>query len=109
MKTNVRSTSLDTYREINESGLTERTTEQILECLRAHGRLTRSQVSSYTGLNINQVTGRVKEMLKQKRLHEDDEKIICPITGYHAKRIYIISIKSDVKLDYIDGQMTMIF
>jgi len=48
-------------------------------------------------------------MLKQKRLHENDEKIICPITGYPAKRIYITSIRSDVKLDYIDGQMTMIF
>ncbi len=76
----VRTTSLEAYEAIKQSGITGQQSIKILKWLADNGTASRSQVSVGTGIAINAVCGRVNELIKLNMIQEGD-KIKCPVSG----------------------------
>lgn len=80
MKTNVRSTSLDAYHEIESNGKVGKQSSTILNHL-SYGRdYSLQEISKITGYPINVVSGRVND-LKKMNLLAHGLKRPCSITG----------------------------
>lgn len=85
----MRQTSLSAYRQMQDSGRIIETTEQILFALMANPEgLTRRELEDKTGLRINQISGRVKELINSKRVVEDGKRA-CRITG---NTVFVVKI-----------------
>jgi hypothetical protein len=65
-----RASSRNAYRRIHTDGTAERTTVIILDYVEAHPGCTRREIEDGTGLRSAQVSGRVNEMLHDKRIEE---------------------------------------
>lgn len=77
----VRTTSASAYRRMQNNGRLFRATEEIFSALSvAPEPMTRRELEAATGLRINQISGRVKELLLQGRIVEDGRRR-CKITG----------------------------
>lgn len=78
----VRTSSAEANRRIHANGRSDECTAKILVALTNHpGGTSRRALEDYTGLRANQITGRVNELIKQKRVAESAHKFTCPITG----------------------------
>lgn len=89
MKTNVKSSSRDTYRAIHSNGVAVRTTEMIIKCLKRYKKLTRAQIAHYTGLGMHQVSGRVNELIARGVVEDTGKVEKCPLTGYNAVKVHM--------------------
>lgn len=77
----IRCTSADAYRRICDNGRSDQTTAMIIAALKRHpAGLTRREIEDETGLRVNQVAGRVRELLDQGRAKEINRRP-CRITG----------------------------
>lgn len=77
----MRQTSLSAYHQMQQSGRLLETTEMILFALMRHPEgLTRRELEDETGLRVNQIAGRVREMLDKGRVIEDGQRA-CSVTG----------------------------
>lgn len=77
----MRQTSLSAYHQMQQSGRLLETTEMILFALMRHPEgLTRRELEEETGLRINQIAGRVNEMLRRGRVVENGKRP-CRVTG----------------------------
>ena len=77
----VRTASAAAYREIATNGIQASATELILATVSDAEGMTRKEISRATGLEINQVAGRVNEMVKSGQLKEGEHKRKCRVTG----------------------------
>lgn len=73
-------TSLWAYQEIKSEGKLGPLQERVLDFLKDYGAATNSEISERTGIKINVLTPRTKE-LREKGLVEEWKKDYCPITG----------------------------
>jgi len=81
MSGGVRETSIQALREIQGNGRGTQATDKILEVLQRNPwGLTRREIEARTGLRGNQVSGRVRELIEQKRAKEDGQRV-CSVTG----------------------------
>lgn len=79
-------TSRVRYHELVATGDVSRQQAELLSYMQPGNDYTRAELSQITGLMINCVTGRVKELLDDGKLEEQDgEKRRCGVTGYTAK------------------------
>jgi predicted transcriptional regulator len=77
----IRETSSIAYKEIYQEGIADTQKERILNLLtESNTPLSRREICKYTGYDINAVSGRVNELLKESRVREY-EKRKCNITG----------------------------
>lgn len=77
----MRTTSLKALQKLTDSGKREYNSLLIAKVLKRYKKgLTRREIEEKTGLRPNQVSGRVFEMIKQKRLSESGVRK-CRITG----------------------------
>lgn len=82
MKTKVRNTSREAYREIEAEGLTGTQKRQIYLCLETVDKpLSRREISKYLGLETSSVAARVNAMIEDGHLEEIPKAMPCPITG----------------------------
>jgi len=88
----VKDTSLAAYWSEKLHGRVSRQQAIILEELATYGGATRSELSIETGLAINVVCGRVKELLMSGHIAEC-EKVQDERTG---KRVYVLRLASEV-------------
>jgi len=81
----VAETSFTALRKIEADGTMVGSVGKIIDLLacRPDG-LTRREIEELTGLRPNQVSGRVRELIKQKRVVENRHRA-CSITGNEAK------------------------
>jgi len=83
----MKQTSLQSYKKLNK----EKSVKKILKTLsRNRSGLTRNEISRYGGLTINNVCGRINELIQQER--------VCEVTGtrrdiFTNRRNEIINIK----------------
>jgi DNA-binding MarR family transcriptional regulator len=76
----IRQTSLDAFKELNESGKLGMQEQVIYDKLAQHGEpLTLQEISRATGISINAVSGRVNG-LKKKQLLQECAKRKCLLT-----------------------------
>lgn len=76
-----RTTSANAYHAMERNGRLFETTQMILDALNnCPDGMTRREIEQATGLRINQVAGRVNEMLKRGILKEGERRK-CSITG----------------------------
>ena len=76
----IRDTSLEAFRELNESGQLGLQEQKIYDQIARHGEpLTLQEIAKATGIGINAVSGRVNG-LKKKNLLEECEKRKCHLT-----------------------------
>lgn len=77
----IRTSSAQALHDLTESGKRDRNTIRIYEMVKSVPEgMTRREIEECTGLRTNQVTGRVREMLNQKKLAEGVMRK-CSITG----------------------------
>ena len=71
-----RQTSFEAYNSIISDGTVQTQQKQIISLLRMYpDGFTRQELKDYLNMNINAVTGRVKELLEKDVLAEDGKKI----------------------------------
>ncbi len=71
-----RQTSIEAYNSIISDGTVQTQQKQIISLLRMYpDGFTRQELRSYLNMNINAVTGRVKELLEKEVLVEDGKKV----------------------------------
>lgn len=75
MKTNVRETSLKSYDAILADGTAATQAGRVLAYVRRNPGASRGDIERGTGIRINAVCGRVKELLEDGALFETREKI----------------------------------
>lgn len=79
-------TSRQRYHELVETGDVSRQQVELMSFMRPGWDYTRAELSRISGLMINCVTPRVKELIDAGKLAEDpEEKRKCGVTGYTAK------------------------
>lgn len=73
----VRETSRNAYDALRESGRMGESYETIMSAVKRRPKrgVTRKELEGLTGFGANQVSGRVKELLKRKRLREDGVRV----------------------------------
>jgi predicted HTH transcriptional regulator len=86
--TNVRATSKAAYLEEVEKGTTSANRNKLLRKVAENPGVTRSELSSCTGIPINVVTPRIRELLDAGTLKEDGCKK-DPLTKKSANLLYI--------------------
>lgn len=82
----VAETSIAAYNGLKDSGSLGKQKRQVLAAILPGARYTRSELSDITGLPINCVTGRVRELIDEGRL-EDCVPRQCRITKHTAKTV----------------------
>lgn len=83
----IRTTSAAAYRRMQDNGRLFGATEEIVAALsRAPEPMTRREIEHVTGLRINQVSGRVRELLEHGRIVEDSRRR-CKITGNEVNTV----------------------
>lgn len=89
MKTNVKPTSRKSHKINIDGQLYRPAEEKIVRALRgAVAPLTRTELELITGLRINQITGRVNDLVARKLAKIAGQKI-CPITGREVEGVLI--------------------
>lgn len=95
----VRETSIQALHTIQGNGRAVRATDKILQALKANPwGLTRREIEARTGLRTNQVSGRVRELLNQKRAMEDGQRV-CSITGSMVNVVRLAPAQETVEDD----------
>lgn len=74
MKTKMRQTSLNTYRDITETGLTGDRQREVYEVLKADN-LTNLEIASSLNLPINCITGRTNELVNMGFIEKKGKRI----------------------------------
>jgi predicted transcriptional regulator len=75
MKTRMRQTSLNTYKDITETGLTGDRQKQVYEIIQKEQPLTNLEVSNFLNLPINCITGRVNELVQMGFIEKKGKRI----------------------------------
>ena len=76
----IASTSIEAYRDIQETGKSQKQVDIILDCLLSNKRpLTGREIQQKTDLDINAISGRLNEMKAVGLVHTCGKKK-CPIT-----------------------------
>jgi predicted HTH transcriptional regulator len=90
MKTNVKQTSRESHR-VNIAGMLYRPAEtEIIHALKAAPTpLTRSELEKITGLRINQIAGRVNDLIARNLVKIVGRKT-CPITGRDVEGVMLV-------------------
>ena len=71
----IRQTSIQAYKDINQDGTSDTQRLAILKFLRRYSDgLTRNEISRMLDIPINAVCGRVKELLKFCSIYEDNKR-----------------------------------
>jgi len=83
MKTKMQDTSLKAYQEIKPK-LNEKQELVYRVLVKAEKSLTNSELACAIGWSINRVTGRMNELVNEKKLVVQDKKRMCSITGRTA-------------------------
>ena len=76
----VRDTSKDAFIGINEDGTARTQRGKIYLFLKKYKSITRTELADYTGIKINAVCGRVRELIDEGYVIEDGKKK-CSRTG----------------------------
>lgn len=79
-------TSRLAYDELKDSGNLGKQKRAVLAAVRPGLFYTRSELSELTGLPINCICGRVRELLDEGRLEEGKARQ-CSVTGHTAKTV----------------------
>ena len=74
MTKTIQQTSLTCYKELADDGILCARQSQVLSAFKAHGCHTNLEISRITGLPINTITGRVRELVKMGLLEEIGKK-----------------------------------
>ena len=82
----VRSISIEAYEKHIESGKQATQWMKIYEFLGSHLPLTRSEISSDTGMRMSSVCGRVHELVQAKLVIEGERRE-CGVTGEPAHTV----------------------
>jgi hypothetical protein len=91
----MRETSLEAYSDPRFQAVKLTQKEQIVDCLRRHGLLTRHQLSNYLPIPINAIAGRVNELIKAHIVRAGPKEEVDPDTGYLAE---VLSLEPEVSL-----------
>ena len=75
MKTKMRGTSLETYRQNNEEDLTSKREIQVYKCIRENPMITNKEISNILNLPINCVTGRTNSLVKKNKVYSFGTKL----------------------------------
>jgi len=78
--TNVQQTSLDSFKEETNTGSLGRKRELVFKAFKEYGDHTNLEISKLLNFPINQITGRVNELVKMKLL-ENKGKRRCFVSG----------------------------
>ena len=81
----IRQTSMQAYIEIRHDGTLAEQQQMVHSCIVQFQPITNLEICEQTGININAVTGRCRELVKMKRVEQLD-KTISPITGRKSIR-----------------------
>ncbi len=76
-----RQTSADTYHSRSFQSAAHSDCEIIEQLVRHRGPMTRRQIASFLHMETSSVSGRVNELMSNKKLIELDELRQCPETG----------------------------
>jgi len=87
-KTDMQSTSLEAYNEIQYDGTLQRQEKQILEKMKRGSDYSLQELSELTSIAINAVSGRCNG-LKKKGVLQCTEKRKCSITGKTIKPLIL--------------------
>jgi len=87
----VRDTSIDAYIGINEDGSARTQRGRVFIAVSSNDGLTRLKLSRLTGMPINAICGRVRELIDCERVFEGDKRS-CSISG---KVVYTLSTRSE--------------
>lgn len=88
--------SREAYRKIIFEGITSKNELLILNYLDSYGSATRNEISRATGLGINQVSGRVSDLIEKGRL-ENGERVFDSITNGYGAKVYLCRAKKEIK------------
>jgi hypothetical protein len=98
MRTNVRETSLKAYDAIRADGTAATQAGRILAFIRANPGSSRADVERGTGIKINAVCGRVKQLLEDDAIVERGEKF-DPATNRNVMRLEAVPAQCTLGLD----------
>lgn len=77
-------TSIDAYRDKQESGSLDSDREHVLELIRDHRGLTIWQAAALMGVGDNRISGRFSELQDQNRIRKSNVYAVNPQTGKRA-------------------------
>lgn len=83
----VATTSIQAYNQMKDSGNLGKQKRLVLAVIRPGLQYTRSELAAFTGLPINCICGRVRELLDEERLVEANRPRVCSVTGHTAKTV----------------------
>jgi len=91
MNTNVRTTSLKAFKELNETGNSDNQQSQILNCMEIGENYSLREIKSLVHIDINAVSGRVNTLKKKGKLKEALKRK-CSITDRLITPVYKVII-----------------
>ena len=72
----IKQTSLDAFKEINETGTAQTQEDLVLEYIQEHKNgLTRQEISEKLEISINAVCGRVNKLLDKYKIFEEGTRL----------------------------------
>ncbi len=81
MKTEIKETSEESFKDITQNGAALKTSIQCYEAIKKLGVCSNKQIQRLTKLGINQVSGRVNDLRNKYKVVGLHKKDLCPISN----------------------------
>lgn len=96
MKTNMLTTSLEAYSELQSNGKGSRQCDLILSKLNHGQNYTLREIQQITGYEINVVSGRVNDLKKVGALEHTSFKRACSVTGKTVQPVKLVAMQLEL-------------
>jgi predicted HTH transcriptional regulator len=93
---NTAETSREAYRDLLQSGIIASQQERALQCIRAHGPLTRRELSLITKIEISALCRNIANLIQEGKVRVAFEGP-CPITSRRSKHYIAVTTITPTK------------
>ena len=86
----VKSTSWAAYQDILRGGVAKTQAQKVFQTLQFMPNATRAELAQATGMKINVICGRVKELLDTEVIYVS-EVAPCPVSGRKCEKLKVVT------------------